>query len=157
MGIKQDKTAVDERVVKKKDFIKYVLKTDKLPVTVVEEAVIQIVAPVIDNSGVKWKGTYQGEPINFVMKDEGYKGQVLRREVSFQRGNAIRCRLTIERKLDETGEVVVIGYTVDVVIEKIDETGVVETPQGKKQRFIDKQVKAQRPLFNFNLNERTDL
>lgn len=154
IGVMQDKVLEDERVVKKEDFVKYVLKTDKVPVTVVEEAVIQIVAPVIDNSGVRWKGTYQGEPINFVMKDDGFKARVLRREESFKHGDAIRCRLSIEQKLDETGDVVVTGHTVDVVIEKIDETGVVETPQGRQQRFIDKQVKAQQPLFN--LNERTD-
>lgn len=155
MGVKKAETSPDEVVVSKRDFIKYVLKTDKLEPVVVEEAVIHITAPVIDGSNVKWKGMLDGEPVNFAMKDEAFKNMVVRREVSFQNGNAIRCRLLVERKLDEVGEVDITNRTVEVVIEKLDATGnAIETPQGKRQRFFDKHAKDQQPLFNFN--ERTD-
>lgn len=132
-----------EVVVYKKDFIKFVLTTDKLPTRVIEEAFIQIVAPVIDNSGVKWKGLHEGESISFAMKDEAFKQQVLRREVSFQAGNAIKCRLEIALKLDETGEEAIVSYSVPVVIEKIDESGSTETSQGRRQRFYDRHADAQ--------------
>lgn len=135
-----------EYVIKKKDFLRYVLKTDKLPPVNIEEAVITIVAPVIDGSGMAWRGIYQDEPIGFFMKDNAFKGQVLHRQVSFKHGDAIRCSLVIERKLDETGEAVVTSRSVDVVIEKIDEGGVTETPQGKKRRFEDKNAQAQGDL-----------
>jgi len=155
MGVKVAKTSPDEVVVNKRDFNKYVLTTDKLEPVVVEEAVIHITAPVIDGSNVKWKGILEGEPINFAMKDEAFKNMVVRREVSFQNGNAIRCRLLVERKLDEVGEVAITNRTVEVVIEKLDATGnAMETPQGKRQRFFDKHAKDQQPLFN--LNERND-
>lgn len=155
MGVKVAKASPDEVVVNKRDFNKYVLTTDRLEPVVVEEAVIHITAPVIDGSNVKWKGILEGEPINFAMKDAAFKNMVVRREVSFQNGNAIRCRLLVERKLDEVGEVEITNRTVEVVIEKLDATGnAIETPQGKRQRFFDKHAKDQQPLFN--LNERSD-
>ncbi|HSV68914.1 MAG TPA: hypothetical protein VLI72_02290 [Methylibium sp.] len=136
-----------EATVERKDFVQFILLTDKLPTQVIEEAVVQIAAPVITDSGMHWKGSYLGEPISFAMKDEAFKQMVMRREVSFQAGNAIRCRLEIEQKLDETGEPTITGYSVPVVIEKIDESGAVETPQGKRQRFYDKHVNDQQGLF----------
>lgn len=135
-----------EHVIERRDFIKFVLKTDKLPPEVVDEALITIVAPVIDASGMAWKGLYQDEPIAFHVKDAAFRDQVLHRRVSFQHGDAIRARLVIERKLDETGEEVVTGRSVEVVIEKIEGGAVTETPQGRKQRFIDKNAAAQDDL-----------
>lgn len=133
----------DEFIIEKRDFLKYVLKTDKLPPETISEALITIVAPVIDGSGMAWKGVFLDEPVSFFMKDSAFKDQVVRREVSFQHGDAIRCSLVVERKLDETGEVVVTSRSVDVVIEKIDQGGVTETPQGKRQRFADKNAHLQ--------------
>lgn len=151
MGVKKLKAAPVEVVVSKRDFIKFVLKTDKLPPQVIEEAVISITAPVIDGSNVKWKGIYNGESITFSMRDGVFKNMVMQREVSFQNGNAIRCRLVMDRKLDEVGEVITTGHAVEVVIEKLDEAGnALETQQGKEQRFYDKHAKAQQPLFNMN-------
>lgn len=155
MGLRKEKRSPDEVVVSKQDFIKYVLKTDRLDPVVVEEAVIHITAPVIDGANVNWKGILDGEPITFAMKDEAFKNMVVRREVSFQNGNAIRCRLLVERKLDQVGDVDITRRIVEVVIEKLDATGnAIETSQGKQQRFLDKHAKDQRPLFN--LNERSD-
>lgn len=133
----------DEVVIDKIDFLKYVLKTDKLPPETIEEALITIVAPVIDGSGMNWKGIYLDEPISFVMKDGSFKDQVLQRQVSFQHGDAIRCSLIIERKLDEVGEVMVTSRSVEVVIEKIDQGGVTQTAQGKRRRFEDKNAQSQ--------------
>ncbi|MDO9353466.1 MAG: hypothetical protein Q7T55_07215 [Solirubrobacteraceae bacterium] len=155
MGVRQGVTLPDEVVVTRRDFINYVLKTDKLEPVVVEEAVIHISAPVIDGSNVKWKGILDGESITFAMKDEAFKSMVGRREVSFQSGNAIRCRLLVDRKLDEVGEIEITNRTVEVVIEKLDATGnAIETSQGKQQRFFDKHAQDQQPLFD--LNERSD-
>ncbi|MEO8059459.1 MAG: hypothetical protein ABI671_14170 [Burkholderiales bacterium] len=147
-GVKQPRKRTRELTVEKKDFSKYVLTTNKLPSIVVEEALITIVAPVIDDSDQKWKGIYQGEPISFAMHDKDFKAMVMRREIGFKHGNAIRCRLTIERKLDETGEEVLFGHSVEVVLERIDESGPAETPQGRKQRFYDKHAGAQDKLFD---------
>jgi hypothetical protein len=133
----------DEFIIEKMDFLKYVLKTDKLPPEMVSEALITIVAPVIDGSGMAWKGIFLDEPISFFMKDSAFKDQVVQRHVSFQHGDAIRCSLVVEKKLDETGEVMVTSRSVDVVIEKIDQGGVTETAQGKRRRFEDKNAHLQ--------------
>lgn len=145
-SVVQDGESAPEVVVPKKDFVKFVLTTDKLPTRVIEDAVIEIVAPVIREGGMNWKGLYLGEPIGFAMKDDAFKSAVLRRAVSFQAGNAIRCGLEVAVKLDETGEEVVIGYSVPVVMDLIDESGAVETPQGRRHRFNEKQRKNQRDL-----------
>lgn len=133
----------DEFIIEKTDFLKYVLKTDKLPPEMVTEALITIVAPVIDGSGMAWKGIFLDEPISFFMKDSAFKDQVVQRQVSFQHGDAIRCSLVVERKLDEIGEVIVTSRSVDVVIEKIDQGGVTETAQGKRHRFENKNTSSQ--------------
>lgn len=137
-----------EHVVERREFIHFILQTNRLPTDIVDEAVIEIVAPVIMEGGMQWKGHYLGEPISFAMKDGAFKGMVLRREVSFQSGDAIRCQLAIERKLDEVGEEVITGYSVVVVLDKIDSRGARETPQGKKQRFEKLHAHDQRDLLS---------
>jgi hypothetical protein len=133
----ESKTQV-EKVVRHGDFSKFVLKNDKLPSETVKDAVIEIVAPVIKDAGVQWKGIFQGETIGFAMKDDAFKGMVARREISFQAGNAIRCELQIDRKLDEIGNVVITGYAATVVTDKLDDGGFTETPRGRQARFYRK-------------------
>lgn len=135
-----------ECLVKKADFPKFILKSDKVDSLIVETAVIEISAPVINDSGMHWKGIYQGEPISFAMKDEDFKNSVVRREVSFQNGNSILCVLKIDRKLDPLGDVVVTGRSVTAVIEKIEGTSRTETPKGRQIRFDKKNADSQTTL-----------
>ena len=139
-----------EHVVPRGDFQQFVLTDDKLPTEVDNQAIIEIVAPVITDGNLHWKGTYLGDTISFSMKDPVFKGMVMRREVSFQHGNSISCVLNIERKVDAVGEVVIRGYSVQVVLAKIDGSNTIETPQGKRQRFYDKHRDDQITLFDFN-------
>lgn len=143
----------DDVVVNRESFIEFILKTNKLPSEIVEEAIIEIVAPVIKAGNIQWKGIFQDKPIGFAMRDKAYKDMVLRREVSFLSGDAIRCQLGIERELNEIGEAVITGYLVNVVLEKIDSRGVAVTPQGRRHRFETKHKDAQTSL---DLVERSD-
>lgn len=136
----------DDVLVNRESFIDFVLKTNKLPSEIVDEAIIEIVAPVIKAGNMQWKGVHKDKPIGFTMRDKAYKDMVLRREVSFLSGDAIRCQLGIERELNEIGEAVITGYSVNVVLEKIDSTGVSVTPQGRRHRFDDRNKNAQASL-----------
>ncbi|EHW0638161.1 hypothetical protein L3I77_004814, partial [Vibrio vulnificus] len=70
--------------------------------------------------------------------------------ISFTHGAAIKCVLHIHRKLDEVGDVVVTGYSVDTVIENGQESVFQETMQGKKYRHQKALKDAQQDLFASN-------
>jgi hypothetical protein len=133
--------------VPRNNFATYLLFSDKLP-TEVDEAVIEIIAPVLAEGDLNWRGVWKGESISFALKDKVFKERVLRREVSFQSGHRIRCILETDRKLDETGESKLIGHSVTTVLDLIEAGGkVTETPQGRAHRFNKRHRHAQDDLF----------
>ncbi len=141
------KPVVDESRVKRADFSKFIQITDRLPVEVIDEATIEIVAPVLREGNYQWKGQYDDQPINFAMLDEEFKSSVLLKKVSFQHGSVIQCVLNIHRKFDEVGAIKITGYSVQTVLAKTEARVVAETPQGKKHRFAKKQSAGQGKLF----------
>lgn len=126
----------DELVVERKEFQKFILSSNKLPSDTIDNAEIEIVAPVIHEGNYKWRGIYKEEIIPFKMNDSEFQDSVLSKKISFQNGSIIICVLKVHKKLNEIGEVVVTGYSVDTVIEKIDGESSLKTEQGKK--YIDK-------------------
>lgn len=139
--------APDETKVQRADFFKFIQLTDRLPVEVIDEAAIEIVAPVLREGNYQWKGQYDNQPISFAMLDEEFKSSVLLRKVSFQHGSTIKCVLNIHRKLDEVGDVKITGYSVATILSKSDDGTIEETPQGKRHRFGKKQAAGQGKLF----------
>lgn len=125
----------DELIIKRNDFHKYILTSDKLPTETIDEAKIEIVAPVLKQGGYHWKGIYDGKPINFTMQDVEFKDLVLLKKVSFTNGSYIICTLNIHKKLDEVGNVDITGFSVSTVVKKIDGPVIYETSQGK--RYLD--------------------
>ena len=140
-------TTLDEKQVQRADFFKFIQLTNRLPVEVVDEVTIEIVAPVLREGNYQWKGQYNNQPINFAMLDEEFKSSVLLRKVSFQHGSTIKCVLNIHRKFDEVGDVKITGYSVSTVLAKLDDSEAEETPQGKRHRFAKKQAAGQGNLF----------
>lgn len=141
----------NQTYVPRAEFVRFIRQTDKLPTLVVHNAVIEIVSPVLREGDIQWKGIWGGKTIGFAMKDRVFKGQVMRKEVKFQHGDAIGCVLHIERKTNEVGDEVVSGYTVKVVSVLINGEQITETARGRKKKFADAQAKAQRE-FDYNLN-----
>ncbi len=137
----------EEVLTERSDFPRFIISTGKLPELVSDEALIEIVAPVITGGNMHWKGLHAGEDISFAMRDVAFKESVSNRTVSFRHGDAIVCVLHTERKLDPTGEVVVTGHYVSLVYEKMSATGMpIVTSQGRKKRFEDKHSNAQGSL-----------
>lgn len=145
--IPESNANVREETIARADFSKFVLKTDKLPLDVIEGARIEIVAPVLREGNYQWKGVFDDEPISFAMIDQEFKTSVLRKEVSFQNGSSIECVLNVHRKFDEVGDIHVTGYSVAKVISLSDGTQAIDTPQGKRFRFSKKQERNQTDLF----------
>jgi hypothetical protein len=70
---------------------------------------IYIVSPIlvkIPNSKQKWRGIYQGYPIDFNILDKEFIKQVENHEIYFENGTNIVCNLVIitKTKCDESGE-----------------------------------------------------
>lgn len=137
----------DERLVLRSDFPKFVLSTNKLRSEEDDNALIEIISPVLKEGRYRWKGVYKDVPISFEMQDASFRDAVLLHNIPFQHGTKINCVLVMHRELDEIGEIKITGYAVTTVIEKIDGDQSIETPQGSKYRHAKKLAESQGELF----------
>lgn len=130
----QNEPIEKERTVERENFGKFILRSDTFPPIIDEEAVIDIISPVLKKGNFNWKGFYKGDIINFKMNDQSFKNSVLNKEIEFINGTAIKCVLQQNRKIDEVGLVKVIQNKVLTVIEIITADNYVPTEQGKKYK-----------------------
>tara|TARA_R110002073_G_scaffold2938_1_gene19060 strand:- start:9280 stop:10179 length:900 start_codon:yes stop_codon:yes gene_type:complete len=143
----ENRNLENERIVESSDFIKFVVTSNELKPLEIKSARIEIVSPVLKEGKAKWKGIYEGNNISFTMDDREFRSAVLSRKISFKNGSEIVCALLIHKKIDELGDVITSGYSVDVVIENIESGLPKETPQGKRYRHTQKLLEAQKDLF----------
>lgn len=92
-----------ETIVDRSSFKDFIL-ANKEDIEVDDEAIIEIVSPVLDEGTNKWRGNYKGEKIVFSMRDKKYKQKVVKGQQTFQNGSRIKCRMEIRRKYDDFGE-----------------------------------------------------
>ncbi|MBQ0727059.1 MAG: hypothetical protein KBT77_06910 [Thalassolituus oleivorans] len=137
----------DEHIVESRDFIKFIFTSNDLKPLEIKSARIEIVSPVLKEGKAKWKGIYEGDFISFSMDDREFKSAVLSSQISFKSGTEILCVLLIHKKIDELGDVVTSGYSVDIVLENIESGLPKETLQGKRYRHTQKLIEAQNDLF----------
>lgn len=140
----------DERIVKRKDFDKFILKTDNLEPSIDENATIEIISPVLKKGNYKWKGMYEGESISFYMKDKEFKDSVIQGGIQFKNGTFIVCVLEKALKIDNIGEIIISGYAVTTVITKYDDIESIETIQGKRYFRNKKARESQMSIWDFN-------
>ncbi|WP_395355611.1 hypothetical protein ACHFJ9_16855 [Vibrio sp. D3] len=147
-GLTSDGSEVSpETEVVRGSFKHFILSSNVLPVETVDEAIIEIVSPVLKQGNYKWKGVFDGETISFTMKDQVFKQDVLDERISFQHGSAIKCALNIHSKLDEVGEIAITGYSVETVLDNINGQQISQTPQGLAYRHKRTLEKGQGDLF----------
>lgn len=139
--------------INRKRFDTYMLIADTLKPETDEAAVIEIISPVLKTGSYKWKGIYvqTGKIINFYMKDEAFKNEVISQSIPFKNGTRIECTLESTRKMNEFGTEVVTGYSVLVVTKKLDDETVMEMPKvrttSKKKETVLKQLDLFGSLF----------
>lgn len=107
--------ASEEMKIEKDQFKQFVLASDKLPPVEVEEAIIEIISPVLKKGNFKWLGFYDGKRISFNMKSMEFNEQVHSSKVKFVNGTNINCFLVIQRKINSEGEEKIVSYTVEKV------------------------------------------
>jgi hypothetical protein len=124
----------DEKTILRNEFQHFILRSDKFPANIDEEALIDIICPVLKKGNFQWKGFYKGQVISFEMRDTIFKKSVLDKQIEFVNGTAIKCVLNQNRKLDEIGQIQIVKNEVLTVIEVILNNTVETTEQGKKYK-----------------------
>lgn len=130
-----------EVVINRQQFDKQVLSDEELTPVVIENASIEIVAPVLKPSEMKWRALYQGVPISFILRDSEFKSSVLKREYSFSNGTIIKCRLEIKQGLNGNGDIYYKEVNVYDVTEVSEGPVVIETLRGKGKKVNARQIK----------------
>lgn len=130
----QNEPVENSREVVRNQFQNFILRSDSFPPNIDDNALIDIISPVLKKGNFSWKGIYNGEVINFEMQDKVFKNAVLNKEVEFINGTAIKCVLHQNRKIDETGMVKIVQNKVPTVIEILTGDIYLATEQGKKYK-----------------------
>lgn len=130
----KDNTIIPEKFVERNQFSSFIINTAEFPPLIDEEAIIDIISPVLKSGNFHWKGYYNNEIIGFQMKDQYFKDSVLNLEVDFNTATAIKCVLQQNRRIDDTGKIYVTLNKVITVVEVITSNNTYETNQGKKYK-----------------------
>ena len=144
---------VKSGIVLKSEFREFILATDDLEPLEVEEAVIEIIAPVLKKGSYKWIGFFQGDAIAFNMKSNEFKTLVQGGKIEFKNGSSINCCLQIKRKIDNEGHILNIGYDVTRVNKYFENENPIETKEGKHHRQMKEAQKNQLKLFGHKLDD----
>lgn len=137
-----------ERIVERYQFASFILRSDYFAPNIDENAIIDIISPVLKKGNFNWKGFYKDEIINFEMADQEFRESVLKKEIEFVNGTAIKCVLHQSRKIDETGLIKIVQSKVMTVFEVIDSNLIFQTQQGEKYKR-DKKLNESQLLINF--------
>lgn len=124
----------EEKIVNKGNFKEFILVSDDLEPTEIDDAIIEIISPVLKKGNYKWMGIYNGEKISFNMKSNEFKTLVQIGEIEFKNGSSIDCFLKIRKRIDNEGIESIIGYDVIRVNQYFENENPIETPEGKKYR-----------------------
>lgn len=120
-------------------FASYKLASTEIDPIEKEDALIEIISPVLKRGKRKWVGSYPDNPcetkkdISFSIQDGDFLQGVWTRKVSFSNGSVIRCWIRINRKVNDKGEEIVSGYEVLEVLELLA-NGVTQTLPPRKEK-----------------------
>lgn len=123
-----------EQHVLKENFKQYILASNEIETEPIENAIIEIISPVLKKGDYKWKGIYNSKAISFNMKSNEFKTLIQTGKIEFKNGSAINCVLDIKKELDNDGNGKIIAYNILRVNHYFENDKPVETPEGKKQR-----------------------
>ncbi|MFC4794357.1 hypothetical protein ACFPAF_19815 [Hymenobacter endophyticus] len=144
---KDEKPVTDDKSIERNDFDKFIIHEDILSDSLDEEAIIEIVAPILIEGRYKWRGIYKGEIFNFDMNDNKFKNSVFSKKIEFTNRTTIRCVLSQSRKIDDSGTIQIKNSKVLVVLDIFDDSKPIETKQGKSYRRSKKKDITQTELF----------
>lgn len=130
--LKQEKSY--EYNIQRIDFKTFILVNDRLDPIIDENAIIEIISPVLKKGNYKWRGIYNGETVSFNMKSNEFKTLVQTGKIEFKNGSSINCCVEINKTLDNEGNEKISDYNIIRVNEYFEKDKPIETPEGKKHR-----------------------
>lgn len=139
-----------KKEIMKSDFPNYIMTSDELEPENDENAVIEIISPVLKKGKYKWSGIYHDEVIQFTMKSNEFKTLVQTGQILFKNGSSINCHLITRKKINAEGEVKITGYEVVLVNYYFENDKPIETPEGRRNRQIKEAEKMQLTLFDYD-------
>ena len=92
-----------EYIVERKDFKSFILHDD-ITISEDDDAMIEIISPVLKEGKYNWRGRYKNEKIDFSMADSKFKQEVIEGKHKFSNGSLISCHLEIKVTFDEFGD-----------------------------------------------------
>lgn len=141
-------TLSKEILVEKEGFKKYILHSDDLKPIEVDNAVIEIISPVLKKGKYKWTGYYENQSISFTLKSDEFKALVQSGKIEFKNGSSINCLLKIHRKINNEGIVKITNYEVIRVNHYFEKEKPIETKEGFQYRKSKKTKDLQYSLFS---------
>lgn len=139
-----------ESTVLRKEFKNFILISDDIEPIEKENAIIEIISPVLKKGNYKWMGIFNGEIILFNMKSNEFKTLIQTGTIQFKNGTSINCFLEIKKKIDNEGIEKISGYDVLRVNNYFENDKPIETPEGKFHRQKKEADKQQLKLFTDN-------
>lgn len=92
-----------EYIVDRKDFKSFILHND-ITISEDDDAMIEIISPVLKEGKYNWRGRYKNEKIDFSMAASKFKQEVIEGKHKFSNGSLINCHLEIKVTFDELGD-----------------------------------------------------
>jgi len=103
IGYRSLESNEDEYIVERKDFKSFILHDDTT-ISEDDDAMIEIISPVLKEGKYNWRGRYKNEKIDFSMADSKFKQEVIEGKHKFSNGSLINCHLEIKITFDEFGD-----------------------------------------------------
>ena len=138
----------ESQTVQRHHFNNYIITNDDIEPEIYENAVIELVAPILKKGKYKWLGIFNDEVITFGMKSNEFKTMVQTGQIEFKNGFSIDCLLQINKKIDSEGLEKISSYEVNRINSYLTSEHPTETPEGKKYRKKKEANNLQGNLFN---------
>jgi len=145
---KDKKRVSEENFVRKENFKEFILVTDKLEPDYIDNAIIEIISPVLKKGDYKWRGIYNGETVSFTMNSNEFKTLVQTGKIEFKNGSSINCLLKIDKKMNNEGIEQISNYTIKRVNNYFENDKPIETPEGKNYRQKREADESQYGMFD---------
>ncbi|HMK04147.1 MAG TPA: hypothetical protein VK489_08150 [Ferruginibacter sp.] len=134
------KNIIGDFTVEKNEFNKYIVVSDELEPKEINDAIIEIISPVLKKGNYRWRGIYDGASILFSMKSNEFKTLVQTGAVEFKNGTSIKCLLEIKRKINNEGIEEITEYNILDVSEYFNNDtpaqGIEVKPKKKKPKIV---------------------
>jgi len=140
----KDVTNNSKEIIIERQYFKNFILEDNVTTEEDDEAMIEIISPVLKEGKYNWRGKYKNEKIDFSMGDSKFKQEVIEGKHTFLNGSLILSSLNIKTTFDEFGDEKKKSYSVSRVY------GTQELELGElKLREIGKKKKT-KELFDKN-------